>query len=46
MEVGDLWPDAKLQEVFSYLRGSNKIAIPEEWRPVLPTNLVEFFGSV
>ena len=44
MEVGDLWPDAKLQEAFGYLRGSKNLAIPNEWRLVLPTNLVEFFG--
>lgn len=34
------WEDAKLVEVFCYLRGSKSLCLNDEWRNVLPTSVV------
>ena len=36
---GDGWDDASLKNVIRYLRGSRLLSIPDEWRPLLPTEL-------
>ena len=41
LEWGDLWHDAAASEAVRYLRGSRKICIPQEWRAVLPTELLD-----
>mmetsp|Transcript_40679 Transcript_40679/g.63947 ORF Transcript_40679/g.63947 Transcript_40679/m.63947 type:complete len:346 (-) Transcript_40679:30-1067(-) len=40
-EWGDLWSEGHLIDVVRYLRGSKRLTIPEEWRPLLPTELVD-----
>ena len=35
MEWGDLWEDASMMSVLRYLRGSKRLQIPSEWRPVI-----------
>lgn len=39
LPMGDCWDDAMLFDVAMYLRGSKSLKIPEDWRPVLPTEL-------
>ena len=36
---GDLWTFAKLPEVFGYLRSGKNLAIPNDWRPLIPNSL-------
>jgi hypothetical protein len=35
----DCWEDAEVRSVIRYIRGSKLLAIPADWRPLLP---VEF----
>lgn len=38
LETGDPWDDAELWSVYSYVRGSKKLRLPEEYRPLLFTS--------
>lgn len=38
---GDLWAEGNFVEVVRYLRGSKKLALPEEWRRLIPKVLVD-----
>jgi len=35
LELGDTWPDAKLVDCYLYLYKNKKLALPEEWRPIM-----------
>ena len=36
----ELWSYGSLQDVFTYLRGSQSLSIPEAWGPLIPRSLV------
>ena len=36
MTYDDLWEDAEMVSVVTYLRGSKTLCVPEAWRPLLP----------
>ena len=35
----ELWQFVDFQETYRYLRGSKRLAIPDEWRPIIPDKL-------
>ena len=35
----ELWQFVDFKAVYSYLRGSKSLAIPNEWRPLIPDQL-------
>ena len=38
-DFDDIWHDARAPEVVRYLKGNRQLAIPDEWRPLLPQEL-------
>ena len=36
-DLGDLWAEARMDEVLMYLRGNTRLALPSWARPLLPT---------
>ena len=35
----DMWQFVDFQEIYSYLRGSKRLQIPDMWRPLVPKKL-------
>ena len=35
----DMWDDANMRSVITYLRGSRRLALPQELKDLLPTHI-------
>ena len=35
LELGDMWPDAELAELWAYLYGNKKLSVPPSWQATM-----------